>query len=86
MGRGGEGDENVKDPEHPLFQHSHWIEELVEKHGTQNTTQEAKAIIEKAVGAKCVQVLEHAGVFKTSAEGRDAFKRFLNTAGFSPLT
>lgn len=78
-------DENVSDPEHPLFQHSHWIEELLETYGTQNTIQEAKTIIEKSVGDKCVQVLEHAGVFKTSAEGRNAFKRFLNTAGFSPL-
>jgi UDPglucose--hexose-1-phosphate uridylyltransferase len=77
--------EELSNPAHPLHQHFHWIQELISVYGTEVEDQQAKAIIEKAVGEKCVKVLEHAGVFKATPEGRDAFKRFLKTAGFTPL-
>jgi len=78
-------DEELSNPSHPLHHHSHWIQELVETNGTQVKASEARTIIERAVGEKCVRVLEHAGVFKITPQGREAFKRFLETAGLYPL-
>jgi UDPglucose--hexose-1-phosphate uridylyltransferase len=83
MGRDAQNIEELESEDHPLHQHSPWICELIEVHGRNNSREEAKAILEKAVGRKCQKVLEDAGVFKTTAKGRQAFNRFLTRAGFT---
>ncbi|MFY9176117.1 MAG: UDP-glucose--hexose-1-phosphate uridylyltransferase [Caldicoprobacterales bacterium] len=75
--------ETLSAEDHPLHHHGTWIEELVDKYGNQNSDKEAQTIIENAVGAKCEQVLKDAGVFKTDEQGRQAFNKFLATAGFT---
>jgi UDPglucose--hexose-1-phosphate uridylyltransferase len=75
--------EELESEDHPLHQHSKWIYELIEVHGRNNTREQAKSILEKAVGRKCQRVLEDAGVFKPTKEGRQAFNRFLTSAGFT---
>lgn len=65
---------------HPLHLHADWIGELVAKHGTANEAEDARRLLEAAVGDKFASVLRDAGVYKTDAAGREAFKRFLTTA------
>lgn len=76
--------EDLSIHEHPLHEHSQWIEYLIGTYGMNNSEEEAKAILEKSVGKKCEQVLKDAGVFKITKEGRQAFNDFLLTAGFKP--
>jgi UDPglucose--hexose-1-phosphate uridylyltransferase len=81
----GEAKESVQaldDPKHPLNHHSIWMKGLVEQYGTNLTSQEAKSVLEKAVGAKCQQVLTDAGVFKVTEKGREGIDKFLKTVGF----
>lgn len=75
--------DELSSKDHPLHQHGPWIQELIAKHGNDNTCQQAETILQNAVGEKCEQVLKDAGVFKTSLEGRQAFNRFLSAAGFT---
>jgi len=70
---------------HPLNKHLHWIEELTSKYGSNLDDETAHRVIRDAVGEKCLQVLHHAGVFKATKEGRQAFDRFLETAGIKRL-
>jgi len=65
---------------HPLQLHAAWIGELVAKHGTANEAEAARRLLEAAVGDKFAAVLRDAGVYKTNAAGREAFKRFLTKA------
>lgn len=67
--------------EHPLFKHLPWIKELLSIHGSNLSQDQAQRVIRDAVGEKCLQVLHHAGVFKTDPNGRKAFNRFLQLAG-----
>lgn len=60
-------------------QHMEWASQLNGKYGKVNSSDEAEAIIQKEVGFKFARVLEDAGVFKQSASGNLAFKRFINT-------
>ncbi len=55
--------------------HLLWAEELKAAYQGEDVV----SFVEKAVGKKFEQVLEHAGVFKQDAEGQAAFKRFLDT-------
>ena len=80
-GEAKESAEALDDPGHPLHHHGTWIKELIKQYGTNRTGQEAKSILEKAVGAKCQQVLTDAGVFKVTADGRKGFDQFLATVG-----
>jgi UDPglucose--hexose-1-phosphate uridylyltransferase len=82
----GEAKDSVQaldDPGHPLNHHSTWMKDLVEQNGTNLTGQEAKSVLEKAVGAVCQQVLTDAGVFKVTAKGRQGFDKFLKTVGLA---
>ena len=54
--------------------HAPWAEELKKKYSF--TAENAEAILQKEVGEVFKTVLEHAGVFKCSEEGRAAFLRF----------
>jgi UDPglucose--hexose-1-phosphate uridylyltransferase len=73
--------DDIYQESHPLNKHLHWIKELIEKYGTNLDDEAARRIIKDSVGEKCLQVLHHAGVFKATKEGRQAFDRFLETAG-----
>jgi UDPglucose--hexose-1-phosphate uridylyltransferase len=81
-GEAKEGLQVLDDPGHPLNHHSTWMKGLVEQYGTNLTSQEAKTVLEKAVGVKCQQVLTNAGVFKVTEKGREGFDKFLKTVGF----
>jgi len=56
--------------------HGPWANELVEKYKTFDK-ENIDAIIEKEVGDVFVQVLEHAGVYKRTEEGKAAFLKFV---------
>ena len=60
-----------------LEKHNHWAEEL-KTHYT-FTKENAMDILQKEVGVVFAKVLEHAGVYKCTDEGRTAFLRFINS-------
>ena len=57
--------------------HAHWAEGFRGKYTI--TRDNALDIVEKETGLVFAQVLEHAGVYKRTPEGKAAFLRFLNT-------
>ena len=58
-----------------LAKHADWAEELKTRYTF--TAENAEEILRREVGAVFAQVLEHAGVFKCTPEGREAFLRFI---------
>ena len=60
-----------------LAKHADWAEELKTRYTF--TAENAQGILRQEVGAVFATVLEHASVFKCTAEGRDAFLRFIHT-------
>ena len=60
-----------------LEKHAHWVNELQQKHHF--IVENVSDILKTEVGAVFAKVLEHAGVFKRSPEGRAAFLRFIDT-------
>ena len=59
-----------------LSKHAPWVEELKSKH---NFTRENTAeILKEEVGKVFAKVLEHAGVYKRTEDGRAAFLRFVD--------
>lgn len=58
-----------------IAKHAPWAEELCKKYTF--TAENVMDILEKEVGKVFVEVLEDAGVFKCTPEGREAFRRFL---------
>ncbi len=62
-----------KDP--ALNKHAAWAEELLAKY--KFTAKNAKSILQKEVGSVFAKVLEYAGVYKRTPQGREAFERFL---------
>jgi UDPglucose--hexose-1-phosphate uridylyltransferase len=60
-----------------LGKHADWAEELKTRYSF--TRENALDILKKEVGAVFAQVLEHAGVYKCTPEGRAAFVRFIET-------
>lgn len=59
-----------------IASHGGWADELVKEYGT-FTEDTVDAIVEKEVGKVFVKVLEHAGVYKRTEEGKAAFLRFI---------
>ena len=57
--------------------HAAWAESFVPNYTI--TAENALEIVQKETGLVFAQVLEHAGVYKRTAEGKEAFLRFLNT-------
>ena len=55
-----------------------WAEELKTRHVF--TAENAEDLLRQEVGAVFATVLEHAGVFKCTPEGREAFLRFIHSA------
>lgn len=75
---GNDASQEYKNKENILNKHEKWIEDLINKHGIDNSLEQADEIIKNSVGGICETVLSHAGVFKTDKIGREAFKRFLS--------
>ncbi len=65
----------------PLAVHADWIDELVAAHGTSMQPNEAMAAVRQSIGLKFSKVLENAGVFKMTNEGKAGFVRFLTSIG-----
>lgn len=59
-----------------IAKHADWAKEVVRKHPELNA-ENAEAILRDEVGAVFVRVLEDAGVYKCTPEGRAAFRRFI---------
>ena len=66
------GEPNQLDPSH-----KQWADDL--KKTSTITKETVETIIEEAVGSVFLRVLEDAGVFKQSAEGKAAFKKFVTS-------
>lgn len=61
-----------------IEKHADWVDEFLPKY--ENTTAEnVMDILKKEVGEVFVHVLEDAGVYKCTPEGREAFMRFVQT-------
>ncbi|GGM33426.1 galactose-1-phosphate uridylyltransferase [Paraliobacillus quinghaiensis] len=58
--------------------HQAWAEEIKNNNNLLNETN-VEEVVHQALGQKFTRVLEDAGVFKSNNEGREAFKRFIQT-------
>jgi UDPglucose--hexose-1-phosphate uridylyltransferase len=65
-----------------LVQHIDWIKSLVTEHGNQHNKDEAIQLVQHKVGTKFVDILGHAGVYKRTEAGQQAFKLFLQHLGY----
>ncbi len=61
-----------------IEKHADWAEEVIERHPELNADN-AGDILRAEVGAVFVKVLEDAGVYKCTSEGRAAFRRFIES-------
>lgn len=68
-----------------IYKHLSWIDELIKKYGTECTADGTSQIIKKEVGHKFLQVLMDAGVYKRNPEGKEGFKRFMNSLGLKVI-
>ena len=59
--------------------HQEWADDLKATHPTITDEAEAEAIVRESVGQIFARVLEDAGVYKRTAEGQAAFRRFVAT-------
>lgn len=59
-----------------LEKHADWVDELREKY--EFTQENVEDILKKEIGLVFKQVLEDAGVYKCTPQGREAFLRFVN--------
>lgn len=59
-----------------LKKHADWAEEIRDKYGCFNK-ENVNGILKDEIGAVFMKVLEHAGVYKCTEEGREAFGRFI---------
>ena len=68
-----------KDPaeNESLKKHADWVKEFLPKY-EEITKENVMGILEEEVGQVFVKVLEDAGVYKCTKEGKDAFKRFIS--------
>ena len=60
-----------------LRKHADWVDELKEKYTF--TAENVEEILKKEIGIVFKKVLEHAGVYKCTEEGRTAFMRFIDS-------
>ncbi len=61
-----------------IEKHADWAEQFVPQYAT-ITKENVMGILEQEVGKVFVRVLEDAGIFKCTKEGREAFERFIQT-------
>ena len=67
-----------------IAKHSDWMMELREKYNV-ITEENVDSIIKDEVGLVFCSILEQAGVFKRTAEGKQAFLRFMDSLGAKKL-
>lgn len=67
--------------DHALKLHQPWIEQLIAKFGTERSKEEAWELVQSEVGSIFVEILGHAGVYKRTAAGKEAFHRFVSHIG-----
>ncbi len=65
-----------------LEKHADWVEEFASQYADINKDN-VDGILQAEVGKVFARVLEDAGVYKCTPEGREAFGRFLASAGFA---
>ncbi|HEX7058221.1 MAG TPA: UDP-glucose--hexose-1-phosphate uridylyltransferase [Bacilli bacterium] len=65
----------------PLAKHAEWIDELLAAQTGPLSADQAMAVLKASVGEKFAAVLADAGVFKRTKTGKQAFMRFLESAG-----
>ena len=64
-----------------LQKHADWVERF--RPGCGDITREnVEAVLQNEVGKVFARVLEDAGVYKCTPQGREAFERFLKSVGF----
>lgn len=61
-----------------LAKHADWVEELRTRHADMNR-ENITDILREEIGMVFAKVLEHAGVYKRNAEGREAFLKFVRS-------
>lgn len=66
---------------HHLRNHAGWAAELVERHGSNHSLEEAITIVQEGTGDKFLEVLKDAGVYKRTEQGAAGFARFLASIG-----
>ena len=59
--------------------HQDWADDLKATHPSLTEEAEAEALVRESVGQIFARVLEDAGVYKRTAEGQAAFRRFVAT-------
>ena len=64
-----------------LAKHAYWVDEFLPKYAS-ITAENVDQILQEEVGLVFARVLEDAGVYKCTEEGRAAFGRFLASVGF----
>ena len=68
--------ENIREnPE--IEKHADWVDTLKKEHSF--TSDNVEDILKKEIGKAFAEVLEHAGVYKRTEEGKSAFLRFINS-------
>lgn len=82
-GNNREAIEATKDQAHTLHQHSPWILELANEHGTAMNLDDAMSVVQSGTGQKFLEVLYDAGVYKRNDAGQMAFKAFITSLGFT---
>ncbi len=75
-------DEGELQKDQEIMKHLPWIKTLVEKYGTKATEDQADQIVRDEIGTVFVKVLEDSGVYKCDENGKKAFVRYMNHAGF----
>ncbi len=60
-----------------LAKHADWVDEILAKHGTLSA-ENIDEVIDAEVGLVFARVLEDAGVYKRTDEGREGFRRFIS--------
>lgn len=68
-----------------LDKHADWVDEFLPGYGDTITANNIEEILQKEVGLVFEQVLEDAGVYKCTPQGREDFSRFLESVGFRSL-
>ena len=67
-----------------IAKHADWAENIQKKYGYLQPDS-IHEILKQEVGFTFAQVLEHAGVFKRTPEGQDAFDRFIHSLNRQPI-
>lgn len=68
-----------------IEKHADWVETFLPGYESV-TSDNVEDILKKEVGRVFERVLEDAGVYKCSEEGRRSFERFLTSVGFAPVS